>query len=72
MNINEYLDPQYGIHEYLMKQKEAGRIKHLGFSAHGEIDVLERFLKAYGADMEFAQIQLNYMDLNSYLLYYFE
>ena len=62
MNINEYLDPQYGIHDYLMKQKEAGRIKHLGFSAHGEIDVLERFLKAYGADMEFAQIQLNYMD----------
>lgn len=45
-----------------MKQKEAGRIKHLGFSSHGELEVIERFLKEYGDDMEFAQIQLNYMD----------
>ncbi len=62
MNIDAYLDEKYGIHEYLMKQKKAGRIRHLGFSAHGNLDVMKRFLDAYGKDMEFCQIQLNYLD----------
>ena len=62
MNIDAYLDPKYGIHEYLMKQKQAGRIRHLGFSAHGSYEVMKRFLEAYGQDMEFCQIQLNYID----------
>ena len=62
MNIDAYLDPKYGIHEYLMKQKRAGRIRHLGFSAHGSYEVMKRFLEAYGQDMEFCQIQLNYID----------
>lgn len=62
MNIDAYLDPQYGIYEYLMKQKENGRIRHLGFSAHGSYDVIKRFLEAYGKDMEFCQLQLNYLD----------
>ncbi len=62
MNIDSYLDPQYGIYEYLMKQKENGRIRHLGFSAHGNLEVMKRFLKAYGPQMEFGQIQLNYLD----------
>ena len=62
MNIDAYLDPKYGIHEYLMRQKENGRIRHLGFSAHGSYDVMRRFLEAYGKDMEFCQIQLNYLD----------
>ena len=59
MNINEYLDEQYGIHAYLMEQKRNGRIKHLGFSAHGSCEVLKRFLDAYGGDMEFCQIPRN-------------
>ena len=62
MNIDAYLDPKYGIYEYLKKQKEAGRIRHLGFSAHGSYEVMKRFLDAYGKDMEFCQIQLNYLD----------
>lgn len=62
MNIDAYLDEKYGIYEYLMKQKEAGRIRHLGFSAHGKLDVMKRFLDAYGKDMEFCQIQLNFLD----------
>ena len=33
MNIDAYLDEKYGIYDYLMKQKENGRIRHLGFSA---------------------------------------
>lgn len=61
-NINEYLDPKFGIMPYLLKQKEAGRIRHLGFSAHGDIACMTRFLEAYGEHMEFCQIQLNYLD----------
>lgn len=62
LNIEQYLDEKYGIFEYLMKQKKNGRIKHLGFSAHGSLEVMERFLKAYGDEMEFCQIQLNWLD----------
>ena len=62
MNIDAYLDEKYGIYQYLMKQRKQGRIRHLGFSAHGSYDVLKRFLEAYGKDMEFCQIQLNYLD----------
>ncbi len=62
MNIDAYLNPQYGIYDYLLKQRKNGRIRHLGFSAHGDYDVMKRFLDAYGKDMEFCQIQLNYLD----------
>ncbi len=62
MNIDAYLDPKYGIYDYLIEQKKAGRIRHLGFSAHGSYDVVKRFLDAYGRDMEFCQLQLNYLD----------
>ena len=62
MNIDAYLEPKYGIYDYLMEQKRNGRIRHLGFSAHGNYDTISRFLKAYGKDMEFCQIQLNYLD----------
>ena len=62
MNIDAYLDEKYGIYEYLKEERDAGRIRHLGFSAHGSYDVMKRFLEAYGKDMEFCQIQLNYLD----------
>lgn len=62
MNIEQYLDPQYGIHAYLMEQKQKWRIRHLGFPAHGDIPTIRRFLEAYGKDMEFAQIELNWFD----------
>lgn len=62
MNIDAYLDEKYGIFAYLMKQKENGRIRHLGFSAHGSYDIMKRFLEAYGEHMEFCQIQLNWLD----------
>jgi Predicted oxidoreductases of the aldo/keto reductase family len=62
MNIDAYLDPKYGIFEYLTEQKRNGRIRHLGFSAHGSREIMERFLKAYGSQMEFGQIQLNWLD----------
>lgn len=62
LNIDAYLDPKFGVFEYLKKQKDSGRIRHLGFSAHGSYDVMERFLQAYGEHMEFCQLQLNYLD----------
>ena len=61
-NIDGYLNHEFGIMDYLLKQKENGRIRHLGFSAHGSIAVIKRFLKAYGEHMEFCQLQINYMD----------
>ena len=62
MNLDAYLDPQYGIYDYLMKQKKEGRIRHLGFSAHGHYNTIKRFLEVYGQDMEFGQLQLNWVD----------
>ena len=62
MNIDAYLDEAHGIFAYLKAQRDRGRIRHLGFSAHGSRAVMERFLNAYGKDMEFCQIQLNYLD----------
>lgn len=61
-NVDSYLDEKYGILDYLLKQKENGRIKHLGFSCHGSLVVMEKFLSKYGKYMEFGQIQLNYLD----------
>ena len=62
MNIDAYLDPQYGIDAYLTAQKANGRIRHLGFSAHGSVPVMRRFLEAYGDHIEFCQLQINYLD----------
>ena len=64
MNIDDYLDERHGIMDYLWKQKENGRITHLGFSVHGSSEVMKRFLEKYGDRMEFCQIQLNYLDLS--------
>ena len=61
-SIENYLDPQLGIMDYLLEQKRIGRIGHLGFSCHGRLDTLKQFLDVYGDRMEFCQIQLNYLD----------
>ena len=61
-NIDWFTDPQYRVVEYLIQQKKQGRITHLGFSTHGSRSVIKRFLNAYGCDLSFCQIQLNYLD----------
>ena len=61
-SMDIYLDPQYKIVEYFKEQKRLGRIKHLGFSTHAQLDTMARFLEICGEDMEFCQIQLNYLD----------
>ena len=43
------------------KMKEAGRIKHFGFSYHGSPELLGEITDKH-PDMEFVQIQLNYLD----------
>ena len=63
LNIDAYLDDaQFGVVSYLREMKKEGKIRHLGFSAHGSVEVMKRFLDAYGEYMEFCQIQLNYLD----------
>ena len=63
LNIEQYLDDEKnGTYTYLIEQKRRGRIRHLGFSAHGSVEVIRRFLDAYGKDMEFCQLQLNWLD----------
>ena len=66
-NVNEfcygiYTDESLGILDYFVQQKKAGRIRHLGFSSHGSLELLENFLDRYGDELEFCQIQLNYLD----------
>ena len=61
-SMEVYLDPKWGILDYFREQKRLGRIRHLGFSSHGRVDNLCAFLDACGEDMEFCQIQLNYLD----------
>ena len=61
-SITNYLDEELGIVDFFVRQKELGKIRHLGFSCHGSVENTKRFLDAYGEHMEFCQIQLNYLD----------
>lgn len=62
-NIDNYLnDEKYGLYSYLVEQKKKGRIRHLGFSVHGDLEVTRRFLEAYSEHIEFCQVQLNWID----------
>jgi len=62
LTVDAYMNPEYGILDYLIRQKKNGRIRHLGFSAHGALPVMKRFLAEYGSEMEFCQLQINYLD----------
>ncbi len=66
-NINEWTQKTYESEEYhilpdLIKLREEGKIRHLGFSYHGGADFLEEFLKKHEGVFEFVQIQCNYLD----------
>lgn len=49
-----------GLFDWILEQKAAGRIKHLGFSFHGTNDDLPGLVDLH--DWDFVQIQLNYAD----------
>lgn len=52
---------QTGVLDYLKGEKAAGRIRHLGFSFHGDMDAFEAILNS-NDQWDFVQIQLNYYD----------
>jgi predicted aldo/keto reductase-like oxidoreductase len=63
LNIDRYLDDdKYHTFSYLLEQRKKGRIKHLGFSCHGNLNTMRRFLDKYGDHMEFGMIQMNFVD----------
>ena len=52
-----------GILDFLLSEREAGRIRNLGFSYHGDIAVFDRLLAEHDRyRWDFVQIQLNYVD----------
>lgn len=61
-SMKVYDDPQWGIFDYFVEQKKQGRIKHLGFSSHADLPLLKTILDKYGDEMEFCQLQINYLD----------
>jgi predicted aldo/keto reductase-like oxidoreductase len=62
-NLNEEswdIALKHRLYERMLRKKEQGLIRRLGFSIHGSHEHLERVAKEY--DWDFAQIQLNYID----------
>lgn len=61
-SLSTYEDERWGIVDYFVEQKRLGRIKHLGFSTHAALSGMKEILDKFGDEMEFCQIQLNYLD----------
>ena len=54
-----------GMLEFLLKEREAGRIRNLGFSFHGDQEVFDYMLSQHDKyHWDFVQIQMNYVDWN--------
>lgn len=52
-----------GMLDFLLGERDKGRIRHLGWSFHGDIDVFDKVLGMHPAvHWDFVQIQLNYVD----------
>ena len=52
-----------GILDFLLKEREAGRIKHLGFSYHGDVRDFDWLLDHQDEyHWDFVQIQMNFLD----------
>ncbi|MBR5640196.1 MAG: aldo/keto reductase [Muribaculaceae bacterium] len=67
-NGPEEFDHRYaenGLLDWLVEQKEAGKIRNLGFSYHGDISVFNNLLEWHDDGdyhWDFVQIELNYID----------
>lgn len=60
---NRYI--KNGVLDFLMKERDAGRIGNLGFSYHGDVKVFDYLLENHDKyKWDFVQIQLNYLDWN--------
>ena len=68
LNSWETFEARYmnnGILDWLVEQKQAGRIRNLGFSYHGDVKVFDRLLQWHDEGRyhwDFVQIELNYLD----------
>jgi Predicted oxidoreductases of the aldo/keto reductase family len=52
-----------GMLDFLLAEREAGRIRHLGFSFHGDVKVFDYLLSINDrCKWDFVQIQMNYVD----------
>ena len=52
-----------GMMDYLLKEREAGRIRNLGFSFHGKQEVFDEVIALHDKyHWDFVQIELNYLD----------
>lgn len=60
--VKIYESEEYHIIPDMIKMKEEGKIKHLGFSFHGGVELLDDFLNRHEGLFEFVQIELNYLD----------
>ena len=64
-NNHRYMDN--GILDWLVEQREKGRIRNLGFSYHGDVKIYDMLLKWHDEGRyhwDFSQIELNYLDWN--------
>lgn len=61
-SVKIYESEEYHIIPDIIKMKEEGKIRHLGFSFHGGPELLEELLNKYEGVFEFVQIQCNYLD----------
>jgi len=50
-----------GILDFLLEERESGRIRNLGWSFHGDVEVFD-YLLSLDIKWDFVQIQLNYVD----------
>lgn len=52
-----------GLLDFLLEEREAGRIRNLGFSFHGRKEVFDRFMELHEKyHWDFVQIEMNYVD----------
>ena len=64
-NYDEFIGRyvENGMMDYLLKEREAGRIRNLGFSFHGLQSVFDQVLATHEQyHWDFVQIELNYLD----------
>ena len=58
---SRYLDNE--VLDFLLEERRAGRIRNLGFSYHGDIEVFDYLLSMHDKyKWDFVQIELNYLD----------